>query len=347
MRKRALGLAAFAAAAAGGAALGWAGERRMLRHETPVADPEWNELRKPVRGRGKTVESFDGTNLYVDVVGDDSKPTIVFAHGYALSHNVWHFQRRDLADDYRIVTYDQRGHGASEEADSGDYSIEALGRDLSAVIEATLVRDEPVLLVGHSMGGMTVLSYVEQYPEHLVDRVAGAVLMSTSGSDVITGGIVSISTAALHGLQNRVTRRAFQMLGRRANAADLIYSQSNDFSYVLTKLIGLNTDASPAHVAFTEQLLLDCPNTVKASIGPMFTSLDLREAAPLLKTPAVVIVGARDRLTPPAQARKLAEALPDAELIELDGIGHMTPLEAHREINAYIRAMARRVLRRP
>ncbi len=345
MKSRALGIAAFAAAAAGGAALGWTGERRMLRHEAPPADPEWRELRKPVRGRTKTVESFDGTHLHVDVVGDDAKPTIVFAHGYALSHNVWHFQRRDLDDEFRVVTYDQRGHGASEEAVSGDYSIEALGRDLSAVIEATLVRDEPVLLVGHSMGGMTVLSYVEQYPESLVDRVAGAVLMSTSGSDVVTGGLVSIGVAAAQGLGNRVARRAFTALGRRASVADLVYSSSTDLSYVLTKIIGLNADASPAHVAFTEQLLLDCPNTVKASIGPMFTSLDLREAAPLLKTPTLVVVGERDRLTPPRQARRLAELLPDAELIELDGIGHMTPLEAHGEVNALIRAMGRRVLR--
>lgn len=344
MRKRVLGMAAFAAAAAGGAALGWAGERRMLRHETPTAEPEWLQLRKPVPGRARTVESFDGTHLYVDVVGDDALPTIVMAHGYALSHKVWHFLRRDLVDEFRVVSYDQRGHGASEEAVSGDYSIEALGRDLSAVVEATLVRDEPVILLGHSMGGMTVLSYVEQYPESLVDRIAGTILMSTSGSDVVTGGVVSIGVAAFQGLANRLSRRAFQSLGRRASAADLVYSASTDLSYVLTKIIGLSPDASPAHVAFTEQLLLDTPTVVKAAIGPMFTSLDLREAAPLLKTPTIVIVGERDRLTPPAQARRLVELLPDAQLIELDGIGHMTPLEAHAEVTAHIRAFARRVL---
>lgn len=338
-------MAAFAVAAAGGAALGWAGERRVVRHETPSVDPEWEELRRTIPGRGRTVESFDGTRLYVDVVGNDSRPTIVFAHGYALGHRVWHFQRRDLSDEFRIVTYDQRGHGASEEAVSGDYSIEALGRDLSAVLESTVQRDEPVLVVGHSMGGMTLLSYVEQYPESLVDRIAGAVLMSTSGSDVVTGGLVSVSLAAAQGLGNRVARRAFQALGRRASQADVVYSASSDFSYGLTKIIGLNSDASPAHVAFTEQLLLDCPTPVKAAIGPMFTSLDLREAAPLLKTPALVLVGERDRLTPPAQARRLAEVLPDSELIELPGIGHMAPLEAHGEVNAYIRAFARRVLR--
>ena len=345
MKNRALGIAAFAAVTAGGAALGWAGERRLVRHEQPANDPEWRELSRSVRGRGSTVESFDGTHLYVDVLGSDDRPTLVFAHGYALSHRIWHFQRRDLDDEFRIVTYDQRGHGASERAVSGDYSVHALGRDLSAVIEATHRGDGPVIVVGHSMGGMSLLAYVEQYPESLVDRIAGVVLMSTSGSDVVTGGVVSAGLAAVNGLGTRVARRAFSALGRRRGSDEQAHPASNDLSYLMTKVIGLSSSASPAHVAFTEQLLLDTPTPVKAALGPMFTSLDLRSAAPLLKTPTLVMVGEHDRLTPPAQAERLVGLLPDAELVVLPGIGHMTPLEAHAEVNAHIRAFARRVLR--
>src|SRR5688500_6226022 len=74
VRRKAVALAAFAAAAAGGAALGWAGERRLLRYEVPAAEPDWRDLRKPVRGRPRHVESFDGTRLYVDVVGSEDAP---------------------------------------------------------------------------------------------------------------------------------------------------------------------------------------------------------------------------------------------------------------------------------
>ena len=342
VKRRALALAAFAAAAAGGAALGWAGERRALRHQDPSTDPQLRELRRAAVGKTSRVESFDGTRLLVDIVGPDDAPILVMAHGYAMSHRAWHFQRRQLADSFRVVTYDQRGHGASDQAESGDYSISAFGRDLSAVIEAVAPR-ESVLLVGHSMGGMTVLSYVDQYPEWVQERIAGAVLVSTSGSDVVSGGIVTAGRAVLGGVANRASRRAFGALGRRTSPADLIASGSNDLSFVLTKVVGLGPDASPAHVAFTEQLLLDCPNAVKAAVGPMFTSLDLREAAPLLKAPALVIVGDKDKLTPPRQARRLVELLPDAELVELAGIGHKAPVEAHKEVNALIRAFARRI----
>ena len=91
VKRRALAVAAFAAAAAGGAALGWAGERRALRHEVPSADPQWRELRRPAAGKTSRVESFDGTRLFVDIIGPDDAPTLVMAHGYAISHRAWHF----------------------------------------------------------------------------------------------------------------------------------------------------------------------------------------------------------------------------------------------------------------
>ncbi len=343
MRRTALGWAAFAATAAGGAALGWLGERRALRGVTQGDDPEAAELRRPVRGRPLTVESFDGTALYAEVLGRDDAPTLVFAHGFGLSQHVWHYQRRDLADAYRLVLYDQRGHAGSEEAASGDYSIEAFGRDLAAVVDAAAPAGHPVVLVGHSLGGMTLLAYVDQFPEVVADRVAGAVFLGTSGSDIVTGGVASTGIAAVEILRNSSVQRGFRALDRGARYADRAYAASTDLSFLITRALGLNANASPAHVAFVEQLVLDCPTSIKAAIGPLFTSLDLRAAAPLLTAPALVVVGEKDRLTPPAQAAKLAALLPDAELVELPGVGHTTMLEAHAAVSQLLRRFAARV----
>ena len=112
-------------------------------------------------------------------------------------------------------------------------------------------------------------------------------------------------------------------------------------SWLLTRAIGLSRSASPAHVAFTEQLLLDCPNSVKAALGPMFTSLDLAHTAALLTVPSLVIVGSQDRLTPIRAARRLADALPHGQLVELPGVGHMAPLEAHEAVTAHLLLFAR------
>ena len=342
VRRRAMAAGAFLAASAAGIAVGWAAERRAMRGTLPGDDPEWAELRTRIEGRPLRVEAFDGTMLSGDLLGDEEAPVLVFAHGFGLSQHVWHYQRRDLADDFRLVLYDQRGHAGSEPAADGNYSVEALGRDLDAIIEAAVPPGREVVLIGHSMGGMSLLSYVNQFPEAVGERVAGAIFVDTSGSDVVSGALVSTGLAAAKTFRNAVTTRAFRALGRTARVADRAYSASSDLSYLITRDVGLNHQASPAQVAFVEQLILDCPTQVMAALGPMFTSLDLRDAARLLKVPTLVIVGGKDRLTPPAQARKLADLLPDSRLIEIPDVGHTSFLEAHEVVNQHIRNLARR-----
>lgn len=342
VRRRAVAAGAFVAASAAGVALGWAAERRAMRGTLPGEDPEWADLRTRIEGRPLRVESFDGTMLSGDVLGDDDAPVLVFAHGFGLSQHVWHYQRRDLTDEFRLVLYDQRGHAGSEPAVSGDYSVDALGKDLNAVIEAAVPPGREVLLVGHSMGGMSVLAYVDQFPEAVGERIAGAIFIDTSGSDVVSGAIVSTGLAAAKTVRNAITTRAFRALGRTARVADRAYSASSDLSYLITRDVGLNHGASPAQVAFVEQLILGCRTEVMAALGPMFTSLDLRDAARLLKVPTLVIVGGKDRLTPPAQARKLADLLPDSRLIEVPDVGHTSFLEAHDVVNRHVREHARR-----
>ena len=343
MRRRALAAGAVIAAAAGGAALGWAAERRAMRGTLPGEDPEWAELRTRIEGQPLRVESFDGTVLSGDVLGDNN-PTIVFIHGFGLSQHVWHYQRRDLADEFRLVLYDQRGHAGSQRAAHGDYSVEALGRDLRAVLDAAIPDGERVVLVGHSMGGMSILSYVDQFPEAVSERIAGAVFIDTSGSDVLSGAAVSTGLAAAETVRNAVTDRAMRTLGRRSAIADRAYGASSDLSFLLTRGVGLNRHASPAQVAFVEQLILDCPTEVMAALGPLFTSLDLRDAAKLLKVPTIVMVGEHDRLTPVRSARKLAALLPDSQLVVIPGVGHTSFLEAHEVVNRNLQRFVRRVL---
>jgi len=335
-------MAAFGAAAAGGAALGWLAERRVVGASSLDADPEWRELRHPVRGKPFSVVSADGTRLHAEVLGRPDAPTLVFAHAYGLSQHAWHYQRRDLADAYRLVFYDQRGHGESDPAAPGGpgYRIEALGSDLAAVLDALAGEGERPVVVGHSMGGMSVLSLVEQYGDRVAD-LAGVVLIDTAGSDLVSGGVIGTGVAALSVVENSVAGAAFRVLGRGSALADRVYSTSSDLSWLLTRAIGLSRSASPAHVAFTEQLLLDCPNSVKAAFGPMFTSLDLAHAASRIDVPSLVIVGSDDRLTPTRSARRLADALPRGRLVELPGVGHMAPLEAHQAVNAHLRWFAR------
>lgn len=334
-RMRALGVLGFAAATAGGIGFGLLARSRAADWRRRLEeDPEWAELSQRVEGRPHQVRSYDGTLLHAEVTGPEHAPAIVLVHGYSLSLDAWHHQRRDLADEFRVIAYDLRGHGDSGRAASGDYSIRALGRDLGAVLDTLVPQGQRVLVVGHSLGGMSILSYAKEYPAALPHRLAGVVLLDTTGFDVLAGGLFSTGFAALSAVRSTAADRGGRLLRRGEKPPA-------DVTTLFTRALGFGPDASPAQVAFVEQLLIDTPNSVKADLGPTLTALDLRDAAPLIRVPALVMVGEHDRLTPPAAAARLAEALPDAHLVPLPGAGHNAMLEAAPTVTAQIRAFAR------
>ena len=125
--------------------------------------------------------------------------TVVLVHGFALDRRTWHFQRRFLADlpdpVLRQVIYDQRSHGRSERAPRESCTIDQLGHDLAAVLRA-LAPDGPLVLVGHSMGGMTIMALAEQQPEFFAERVLGVAFLATSAAEVGAAGCPARSCRA-------------------------------------------------------------------------------------------------------------------------------------------------------
>ncbi len=151
-------------------------------------------LRSSPFDRSGRVVADDGVGLYYEEVGPADAPlTVVFVHGYCLALGEFVFQRRELAahfgESVRLLFFDQRSHGRSDHGDPERTSIDQLGRDLSSVLD-TLVPNGPAVLVGHSMGGMSVLALAAIRPELFApatgrrgrarQRVVGVALLSTS-----------------------------------------------------------------------------------------------------------------------------------------------------------------------
>lgn len=325
------------ATAVGGAALGWAAERRFVGTRRVVADPERGDLASGLPARTVPVTSLDGTVLHAEVVGDDAAPTLVLVHGYGLGQRVWDFQRHELADEFRVVTYDQRGHGASAEAADGDYSIEALGADLAAVVTACVTPGVPAVVAGHAMGAMAVLAAFVQRGEALRPAVAGVVLVNPTIPDSSAGSRLPPGTAGLSSAASALLPRllAFRR-GRMRRPTDL--------TYLLTRALNLAPHAAPAHVALTEELILTCPAHVWAALIAGQAGVDVEDAARSTGVPVRMLVGERDRRTSLLQAHRLLGLLPQAELVALAGVGHMALLEAHETVTAHLRAFARGVL---
>ncbi|MCA1720902.1 MAG: alpha/beta hydrolase [Actinobacteria bacterium] len=158
-----------------GALAAWA---RRSRTQPPMPGIEPDERR--------TVPADDGTTLNIELGGRGDAPlTVVFSHGFLARSGEFDPQWESLLGRARLVRYDHRGHGRSGPS-RGASDLEQLGRDLGHVLDAAAPTG-PVVLVGHSMGGMTIMALAEQRPELFGDRVVGVMLLATGAGHTITG----------------------------------------------------------------------------------------------------------------------------------------------------------------
>ena len=339
----AAGLVVGATAAGAGALV--AAERiavsRLRERIGAPADEPFGTL----RGRELTVLAPDGVPLHVEINGPPVAPvTIIFCHGYTLDQDCWHYQRRDLAH-YRLVCWDQRDHGRSGRSASGSASIDQLGADLKAVMDAVAPADTRVVLVGHSMGGMTIMALAGQHPELFGGKVAGAVLVSTAargldgGSPWMPGPIRPALSRALP----KVLAGAAK--GRRALLVERGRKASVDLAFLTTRLIGFGSgEIGAAEVAFLERMIAGTPIEVVARFCQALMLCDMRAALPVLgRVPVTVLVGEKDRLIAPWLGIELAMEIPGSQLEWVPGGGHVLMLERPRLVNEAIAALLARV----
>jgi pimeloyl-ACP methyl ester carboxylesterase len=328
-RRRIIGAAAGAIGlGVGAAAVGITKQRRAIvgRRDDETA---FGSLRsKPI-----TVVADDGVPLHVEVdEHPDSALTVVFVHGYALNLDCWHFQRAAYRGLVRAVYYDQRSHGRSGRSEPAHATIEQLGRDLDSVLEA-VVPDGPVVLVGHSMGGMTIVAYTEQHPERIGDKVLGVGLVSTTAGGLDPSRLLLPMLPAKLG--GDLTGRAVRTLQRGHKVVDGVRRAGRSVALVATDLFAFGDDVPKSYVDFVDSMLSGTPFEVLAEFFPSFRGLDKFDAVgTLARVPTTIVCGTSDKLTSIGHSRKLHARIEGSQLLECEGAGHMVLLERHGPVNA-------------
>lgn len=333
MRRAVRGALMFGAALGLGAGGGLLAARGTVRRQRTRFDPEASvDLGTlPPEDLGP-IPSFDGTRLAVRAAGPVGAPTLVFTHGITLDMTTWHYQWTTLADRYRCILFDQRAHGRSEAPPSGDYSLSAIGRDLRSVLDRTAPRG-PVVLLGHSMGGMGILSFADQYPGEFGDRVVGAVLVDTAASDLLREGLGVLG----HRFERYIRPLTNRAIFERPERAELIRSSMHrwgkDLAFVIAKTTNFGPEASTSHIEYLTQLSTGAPVEVWTQMLRGLFEMDLREALAAMAVPSLVIVGDRDSLTPKRSAAAMRGALPDARTYVITKAGHVSMMERHAVFN--------------
>ena len=335
------------ASAAAATAIGLAAQRRAARSIMRRTDPEAGEDFDQVFGHEVTVVTEDGVHLAVEVI-EPSDPaltdiTLVFTHGYALDRTTFHYQARDLRDVGRIVLWDQRGHGGSGVGDDHGYTIERLGRDLEEVIEATAPTG-PVVLVGHSMGGMQIMQLAAARPGWFGERIVGVVLLATAathgeGADLLIAG-------PLGQLAHRIGPSVASFLRPRRQVIDQGLRLADDLVVIITEHYGFGSHAPPSLVEHTKAMHAKISVDVLVAMLSVFNQLDMRVVfKPIQRAEVVIVAGESDRMAPVRLSRDLVKLMPGAELVTLADTGHMLMMERYAEVNQVVRDLLLRVRR--
>ncbi|GAA2389261.1 MULTISPECIES: alpha/beta fold hydrolase [Gordonia] len=326
----AAGVAAAELAVAGGFMV-----REVFKYPDPVQDGPDPMLAPPTHPmRSSVVGTPDGTLLHVVASGDveDADEIVVLIHGWTCNTGFWNAQFNHFGSGRPMVAYDQRGHGLSEMGTAAA-TIEMLGQDLQAVLEAMIPEGKRAVLVGHSMGGMTIMSWAKQFGAGMEDRVSAIVLCSTAARGVVQRQhLIPEDMPAVAGPGKRVLERTF--------TSSRLPLPSNSLTEKFSHYVTTGPVARQAHVDFTDEMIASCSPKARGAWGSAMYSLDVLSGLDKVTVPTAVVVGSADLLTPVEHAQEMAKVLSRRGFLYsynvYEGAGHMVPYERSAEFDALL-----------
>lgn len=304
---------------------GFAAQRVAARRLRMAPDPDAGREFVEQFESTHRVATHDGGELFV--VEHGHGPPIVLVHGVTLSIGTWAKQWHSLSEaGFRVVAYEQRGHGGSTVGRSG-HSVENLGADLKCVIEELDLHD--AVVVGHSMGGIAVQSFCIDFADVARQRVAGIVLLSTLARSPVAAN-------------RRLARTSGWAIDRWPDSSAAL--RSRDLGLVLTR-VGFGRNPAARDIESTREMILATSSSTRRSAIAALIGFDLTKRLCEIDRPTLVIGGSADVMTPLAESRRLARHIRGARLEVLDGGGHMLMFERAEQLDDLITDFAHQVPR--
>ncbi|HSL88009.1 MAG TPA: alpha/beta hydrolase [Ignavibacteriaceae bacterium] len=250
-------------------------------------------------------------DLFVYTSGNKNNKPIIFVHGFPYDHMMWKEQIKEFSQNYFCVAYDIRGLGQSP-AGNGQFTMESFVDDLETIVNE--LKPEKPILCGLSMGGYISLRALER----MQDKLSAAILCDTkSEADHNEGklkraaGIKRINTEGLAPFVKDFITNCFGTYFRQNKQQEL------------DRIIETSSQYDPAGVK----------GCLLAMLGRTDTTAYLEK----INIPTLLICGEQDSLTPPAVMKEMQNRIKNAEYVEIENAGHMTPIEKPEEVNSAIK----------
>ncbi|PLR21002.1 alpha/beta hydrolase [Caulobacter zeae] len=306
-----------------------------------VARPDTDPTR-PERSAGQEITSPTGSNLYVEMHGPQDAPTVILTHGWGLDSSIWFYLRRALSQRFRVIVWDLPGLGRSKPA-TGAIDLSHFARDLQTIL--SLAGDRPAVLVGHSIGGMTIQTLIRDHPQVMARQVAGIVLVNTTYTNPLETMIFSPLARALRWpLLEPMFRLTIWLQPLAWLSAWQSYLSG---AAHLANRLGFARHVTRSQLEQTTLLATRNPPAVQARGNLAMFRWEADGALQAITVPALILTGDADIVTEPRASQTLAQATPGGQLETIAQANHMGFLERPDLYNAQISAFCELHLREP
>ncbi|MBD2108677.1 alpha/beta hydrolase [Nodosilinea sp. FACHB-13] len=295
---------------------------------------------EPTPLRSKRVQRLarpDGSEIEVEFYGPDRAPTLILTHGWGPDSTAWYYAKKQLTDQFRVVVWDLPGLGKSQKPKNRDYSLEKYARDLEAVL--ALVNDQPAILVGHSMGGMILLTFSRLFPERLEQQVAGLILVDSTYTN-------PLKTTTFSKLLMALQKPLLEPLLHLAIAFSPLLWLTSWLSYLngsvllTTKISGFTGTETRGQLNFSSLIgIKSSPGVLVRGVLAMF-KFNETATLPKISVPTLVVVGKSDIATRPFASKHMSAEVPQSELSMLSPGGHMALMERNQQFSDIVRAFS-------
>jgi len=302
--------------------------------------PAQDEPHAMLQRTAQQVRCAGDTNLHVETVGPVDAPVLLFTHGWGMDNTEWYYAKRDLSNRFRLIFWDLPGLGESTEPQDRDFSLDRLAQDLRSVIATA--NGKPVILVGHSIGGMINLTFCRLFPDQLGRQVVGIIQVDTSYTNPVrTTENSSLSLA----LQKPVAEPILHAMIGLSPLVRLMnwLSYENGSSYLMNAKSAFAGAESRGQVDLVSRLQAKASPAVVARGTLAMFHWDATPVLPRIPVPVLLLVGRQDTTTLPEASRHMKEAIPGAKIIEIERAAHYSLLEQNQSIDSAIAEFAQKL----
>jgi pimeloyl-ACP methyl ester carboxylesterase len=298
----------------------------------------------PLKGESRMLAASDGTKLHVESYGPAGAPAVVLTHGWGLNATLWCYAQRALSQGFRVIAWDLPGTGKSSRPPDGKISLDRFAAALKTVLAEA---GGPAVLVGHSIGGMTTLTFCRDFPELLGREAVGIALVDTTYTDPIQ---TMWGRSVFRPLKKPVIEPLMHLTIWLSPLVWLTtwLSYLNGTAHIVSRIAGFSRAVTRARLDYTTRQVCKVSPAVQCKGNLAMMHWDASEVLRMnLPVPVRILVGENDILTLPEASREMSAAIRPAELTAYQPAGHMGFFERDKDYDTAIGDFARQCFARP